>query len=212
MKNMFQSAVGIAMLATVALAPSGVVRSEQIDLDRAPVSTSDQLLASLPVGISKNFVSLFACTGTIMHQSIRDEQKSPLAFWLGVRANNEVAGMITNVGAPLGLPQDMIHGRLDAKHDRAGQFTGGRMLLDWPYANDGQPVELGLMRETFIRVGQRVNGVAKIKRRTSDHTYVAGSVRFDPTSHPSLNRFNRISFITATCFPDGALPPVASTG
>jgi len=212
MKNAFQSAVGIAMIAAAAFAPSGVALSGEVDVARAPVGEPGRLLSSLPDGISKDFVSLFACTGTIMHQSFRGKQESPLAFWFGVRPNNDVTGMVTNVGAPLGLPQDLIHGRFAAQHNQAGQFTGGRMVLDWPFANHSRPVELGLMRETYIRVGARVNGIAKIKRRTSNHTYVAGSVWFDPTSHPSLNNFSRISFISATCMPDGALPPMASAG
>ena len=212
MKKAKQTAVGIAMITTVALAPTGVALSEEINVARAAETAVSQHLASLPAGISKDFVSLFACTGTIMHQSFQGEQESPLSFWFGVRANNDVAGVVTNVGAPLSLPQEMIEGRFAAQHNQAGQFTGGRMVLDWPYANDGRPVELGLMRETYIRVGERVNGIAKIRRRTSNHTYVAGSVWFDPTSHPSLNNFYRISFITATCMPEGALPSVASAG
>ena len=212
MKIAFQSAVGVAMLAAVALVPSGVTWSGENDVTRGQRTNADTLIVSLPVGVSKDFVSVFACTGTIMHQSFKGEQQSPLAFWFGVRANNDVAGMVTNVGAPLNLPEDLLHGRFAAQHDRAGRFTGGRMMIDWPYANNGRPVELGLMRETFIRVGPRVNGIAKIKRRTSNHTYVAGSLWFDPTSHPSLNNFYRISFISATCMPEGALPPIASAG
>ncbi len=212
MIHVFQSAVGVAMLATVALVPSGGALSGEIDVVRTPEAELNHLLASLPAGVSKDFVSLFACAGTIMHQSFQGQQESPLAFWFGVRSNNEVTGMVTNVGAPLNLPQDLIHGRFAAQHNQAGQFTGGRMVLDWPYANRGRPVELGLMRETFVRVGRRVNGIAKVRRRTTSHTYVAGSLWFDSDSHPSLNNFYRISFISATCMPEGALPPLATSG
>lgn len=75
-----------------------------------------------------------------------------------------------------------------------------------PYAQDEVPVELALTRETFVRVGPRVNGVSKIKRRLSNHTYVAGRLRFDPKSRPPLRSLHRISFIAATCFPNPDLP------
>jgi len=212
MKQIVQSTFGVALLATAALISSEPVSGEDRVAGDAQFFESIDVVASLPVGVPTDFVSLFACTGTIMHQSFRGEQESSLAFWFGVRSNDEVAGMVTNVGAPLSLPQDLIRGRFAAQHNQEGQFTGGRMMLDWPYANNGHPVELGLMRETFIRVGPRVNGVARTKRHTSNHTYVAGSLWFETTSHPRLNNFHRISFITATCVPEGALPAIASAG
>ncbi len=145
-----------------------------------------------------------------MHQSFKGALASPLELWFGVSEDNDVAGVITRIGAPLSLPQREIEGRLTANYNLDGRFTSGRMVLDWPYADGARPVEIALMRETFIRSGPLFNGVGKILRRTSKHTYLAGSIRFDPRSHPSLSRFNRISFISATCYPAADLPSVAS--
>ena len=103
-----------------------------------------------------------------------------------------------------------VVGRHDGINGRDSRFTGGRMKVAWPYANLGRPVELALMRETFIRVGHKVNGVGKVLRRTNNHTYVAGRLYFDPVSYPTLKSLYRISFISATCFPENGLPEMAS--
>lgn len=212
MKHSLTSALGFAMLATAIFVPIQVAMAADDPATQDPQTNAGDVVAALPAAGSGEFSSVFACDGTIMHQSYQGAQESPLSFWIGVRPNNDVTGMVTNVGAPLNLPQDLIHGRFAPRHDQAGQFTGGRMVLDWPYANNGRPVELGLMRETFIRVGPRINGVARTRRQTTSHTYAAGSLWFDPASHPSLNNFYRISFISATCIPEGAFPPIASSG
>ncbi len=212
MNPLLKSALGVVTLAAAAIAPIQSTMGNDTTPAAILQTESGDVLAALPGDATTDFVSTFACDGTIMHQSFQGAQESPLSFWFGVRPNNDVAGMVTFVGAPLNLPQDLIFGRFAAQHNQAGQFTGGRMVLDWPYANNGRPVELGLMRETFIRVGPRINGVAKTRRQTSSHTYVAGSLWFDPDSHPSLNNFYRISFISATCIPEGDLPPIASAG
>ena len=212
MKQSLKLAFGAAMLATAAILPNQFAMGDDTAVGAAQTTGDGDVLAALPVAIPGDFSSVFACEGTIMHQSYQGAQESSLSFWLGVRPNNDVAGMVTNVGAPLNLPQDLIHGRFAPRHNQAGKFTGGRMVLDWPYANNRRPVELGLMRETFIRVGPRINGIARTRRETTSHTYVAGSLSFDPASHPSLNNFYRISFITATCMPEGAFPPIASSG
>jgi len=117
---------------------------------------------------------------------------------------------VTKVGTPLDLPQQEITGRLSPHYDHDGRFTGGRLLVNWPYANAGQPVELAMMRETFIRSGPRINGVGKILHRTTKHTYLAGSLSFDPASHASLSSFYRVSFIAATCYPAHDLPELTS--
>ena len=144
---------------------------------------------------------MFDCTGVIMHQSYRGEVESKLSFWFGVDSEDNVGGEITEVGAPLSLPDQALSGKFEGNFDGKGRFTGGRMKVAWPYANLGRPVELALMRETFIRVGHKVNGVGKVLRRTSNHTYVAGRLYFDPVSYPTLKSLYRISFISATCFP-----------
>lgn len=156
------------------------------------------------------FETVFDCTGVIMHQSYEGEVESKLSFWFGVDGDNNVGGEITDVGAPLSLPDQVLSGKLESDFDTNGRFTGGRMKVAWPFANLGRPVELALMRETFIRVGRKVNGVGKIRRRTSNHTYVAGRIYFDPASHPRLKSLYRISFISATCFPEHGLPKLAS--
>ncbi len=81
-------------------------------------------------------------------------------------------------------------------------MVGGRLKIEWPYTVRGTGVQLSIMRETFIRVGPRINGHAKIKLRTSKHLYVAGNIRFDPTSHPSLDGLVRTAFVQATCEPE----------
>ena len=212
MKFGLKSVLGAAFFAVAAVFPSQVSLADyNVAATKQEPDTSD-VVASLPVGLPQDFASGFACNGTIMHQSHKGAQESPLSFWLGVQPNNDVAGMVTNIGAPLDLPQEMIRGRFLPRHDQAGKFTGGQMVLDWPYASRGHPVELGLMRETFIRVGPRVNGIARTRRQTTSHTYAAGRLSFDPASHPSLHNFHRISFISATCVPQGTFPPIASSG
>lgn len=155
---------------------------------------------------STMFDNVFDCEGTILHQSYKGELASPLVFWFGIREDQSVSGVVTRVGAPLGLPGEALSGRMRARHDSRGKFTGGILTLDWPYASTARPLELGLMRETFIRVGPRYNGVGRVIRRTSNHTYAAGSLKFDPASHPALKSFHRVSFVSATCFPENGLP------
>jgi len=169
---------------------------------RRPMRSRDSALAE--------YASVFDCTGQILHQSFKGALESPLRFWFGVRDDDRIGGMVTKVGTPLDLPQQEITGRLSPHYDHDGRFTGGRLLVNWPYANAGQPVELAMMRETFIRSGPRINGVGKILHRTTKHTYLAGSLSFDPASHASLSSFYRVSFIAATCYPAHDLPELTS--
>jgi hypothetical protein len=141
-----------------------------------------------------------------MHQSYKGAVDSPLAFWFGVGFDNKIDGYVTQVGAPLDLPAHAITGHLAPKHDSRGKFIGGSMTVDWPFAIDDRPVEAALMRETFIRVGQNINGIGNIRREASNHVYIAGSLWFDPESHSSLSSFYRVSFISATCAPETLLP------
>lgn len=157
-----------------------------------------------------DFVALFDCQGSILHQSYKGALESPLELWFGVFADSTVFGIVTTVGAPLDLPEHTITGSLTPHYDNDGRLIGGRMLVRWPYTAGDEPIELTLMRETFIRAGIPVNGVGKILRRTSKHTYIVGSLRFEPESHPHLRSLYRLSFITATCYPKIDLPPVSS--
>lgn len=152
------------------------------------------------------FKSVFDCDGSILHQNFKGAFESPLAFWFGVGDDGRINGAITKIGAPLDLPRMSLSGELFPHYNHDGAFTGGQMLLDWPFADANRPVELALVRETFIRSGYRVNGVGKIIHRTSKHTYLAGRLWFDPASHPTLASFYRISFVSATCYPAVDLP------
>jgi hypothetical protein len=155
------------------------------------------------------FASVFDCVGEIRHQSYHGGLESPLEFWFGVRGDGRVDGFVTEIGAPLDLPRRALSGKLSPHFNHDGVFTGGEMVVNWPFADARRPVELALMREVFIRSGYHVNGVGKILRRTSKHTYIAGSLWFDPKSHPTLSTFYRVSFIAATCYPETDLPTTA---
>lgn len=170
-----------------------------------PIRGNSQLPISRATAASI-FATVFDCEGSFLHQSVDGKIASSVSFWFGVHENYEVAGMITKTGSPLELPARSITGDLTANHDFRNEFIGGKLKLNWPYSQNEEQVELALMRETFIRVGPRVNGVSKIKRRTSNHTYVAGRMWFDPKSHPALASLRRVSFITATCVPNPDLP------
>ncbi len=155
------------------------------------------------------FIARFECDGAILHQAIDSLTESQIRFWFGVDAAMGVAGRLAAVGAPLSLPGADLKGRISPDYDRDGNLIGGRVVLDWPYARGGEPVALSLVRETFIRAGQGVNGVGQVIRRTSKHTYLAGKLSFDPASHPRLAQVRRAAFVTATCTPGPDLPPPA---
>lgn len=148
------------------------------------------------------FDTVFDCEGVILHPSVDGENQSSLSFWFGIRDGGEVAGNITKFGSPLALPAQSISGEFSGRYDFRKEFIGGKLSLSWPYSRGAELVELALMRETFVLVGRKVNGISKIRRRTSHHTYTAGTIRFDPT----IKSFHRTSFITATCLPTPDLP------
>jgi hypothetical protein len=158
------------------------------------------------------FARVFDCTGSIMHQSDIGEIDSPLTFWLGVRDDRSVHGMVTYMDASLDLPPAALTGRLDPRHDDDGLFVGGRMVLDWPFADQRRTVELSLVRESNIRVGPKLNGADMVKRRTSPRTYAADAVQFDRESHPKLGASDPASFVSATCAPTDRLSLVADHG
>lgn len=149
-----------------------------------------------------DFDTVFDCEGVILHPSVNGETESSLTFWFGIRDGAEVDGHVTEIGSPLALPAQSISGEFNGKYDFRNEFTGGNLNLDWPYSHGAKPVELALMRETFVLVGPKFNGVSKIRRRTSNHTFVAGTIRFESAT----NSRQRMSFITATCMPKPALP------
>ncbi len=150
------------------------------------------------------FDARYECAGTILHQLRDGELESPVTFRFEVDKDNRVTGEVDRVGRPLDLPARQFQGQLRGRHDAKGAMVGGRLKIEWPYTVRGAGVQLSIMRETFIRVGRRINGVAKIKLRTSKHIYVAGNIRFDPASHPSLDGLVRTAFVQATCEPEAA--------
>jgi hypothetical protein len=151
------------------------------------------------------FEARYECDGTILHQLLKGALESPVSFWFGVNQSNKVSGVVTQVGWPLNLPSHRIQGQLWARRDAKGNMVGGRINVRWPYTLNRQGANLSIMRETFVRVGPRLNGFAKVKLMTSPHLYVAGALRFNPHSHPSLAGLNRSAFIAATCRPDETL-------
>jgi hypothetical protein len=199
----------ILAIGTILVAAGGGLVSAQSnrhEVARADHATEAEAAATPDRPGPAAYESRFDCDGSIMHQSFKGALESPLHFWFGVRDNGLIDGVVTDVGLPLDLPEKEISGKLSAEYTDDGVFTGGRMVINWPYADASRPVELALMREVFIRSGYHVNGVGKILRRTSKHTYLAGSVWFDPKSYPTLASFYRVSFIAATCYPDEDFP------
>jgi len=154
------------------------------------------------------FESRYDCVGTILHQLRDGELESPVTFWFGVDAKGAVTGAVNEVGPPLDLARRQFNGQLRPRHDAKGTMVGGKIKIAWPYTLNGDGVQLSILRETFIRIGPRINGHAKIKLRTSKHLYVAGTLRFDPASHPSLAGINGAAFVTAKCSPATATATV----
>lgn len=189
--------------------------SQAHQADAAPLGESAKQYAALAAFVPKSGVGTFAraftCTGTIVHQSFEGALDSPLAFWLGIRDDNSIHGMITHVGDPLDFPSEKLAGHFEPKHDDEGQLLGGRAILAWPRA-DGDTVELDLVRETDIRVGRKGNGVANIGHQTTGHTYAARVIRFDTAGQPKPRTVDRVSLIRATCTPTGRLSLVTERG
>ena len=176
------------------------------DAPEAEPSSVDTAALAAPKAVrppsTPRFEARYECAGTILHQLRDGELESPVTFRFEVDKDNRVTGAVDRVGPPLDLPARQFQGRLRARHDAKGAMVGGQLKIEWPYTLRGTGVQLRIMRETFIRVGPRINGIAKIKLRTSKHLYVAGNIRFDPTSHPSLDGLVRTAFVQATCEPD----------
>ncbi len=143
----------------------------------------------------------YDCTGSILHPLREGSLASSVQFWFGVESNNDILGRVSPVAPPLDLSGDDIRGRFWPRHDVKGRVIGGTLMVDWPHSANGEQVELSVMRETFIRVGPRMKGVAKVKMAVGDTMYVAGRIRFDPDSTPSLKGARRAAFISASCDP-----------
>lgn len=155
--------------------------------------------AIVPKSAIGTFARVFDCTGSIMRHGADGEVKSPLTFWLGVRDDRSIRGMVTYSGGVLDLPPAALSGRLQSQHDDGELIVGGQMLLDWPFANQRRTVELSLVRETNLRVGPKLNGAGAVKRQTSPHTYVADAVQVDIESQSKLGSSDQTTIVTATC-------------
>ena len=183
-------------------------QNEEVAPDLAPpVKTAALVPSPAPDRfVAGEFESRYDCEGTILHPLRGGELESPVTFWFGVGANGAVTGAVNKVGPPLDLARREFNGQLRPRHDAKGTMVGGKIKIAWPYTLNGDGVQLSILRETFIRIGPRINGHAKIKLRTSKHIYVAGSIRFDPASHPSLAGLNGAAFVTANCSPGTETP------
>ena len=189
----------------VALIGSSAMASAQQTRDTDPPGVDTTALVT-PKAVrppsKPRFDARYECSGTILHQLRDGALESPVTFRFEVDEDNRVTGVVDRVGQPLDLPARNFQVQLRARHDAKGAMVGGRLKIEWPYTLRGTGVQLQIMRETFIRVGPRINGHAKIKLRTTKHLYVAGNIRFDPTSHPSLDGLVRTAFVQATCEPE----------
>lgn len=148
----------------------------------------------------------FDCDGTILHQSINSKTESPLQFDFDVRSDGVVRGTVTNIGPPLSLPSGRLAGRFSPRFDTDNRLVGGHMVVTWPHAKSDPLVAFRVMRETFIRAGQSIDGVGKVIRRTSAHTYLSAQITFDANSHAALTGFKRAAFVNATCTPAPDFP------
>lgn len=151
-------------------------------------------------------IGRFACEGSILHPSIDSQTESPVRFWFDVTDDYAVRGRVASVGSPLSLSGGDIAGRLTPDFDTSGELIGGSLVVSWPHVRDGAPAQFQVMRETFVRAGQTINGVGQVIRRTSKHTYLSARVWLDPDGHPAASGFRRAAFINATCFPEIDLP------
>ena len=132
--------------------------------------------------------------GVVLHSLRHGATETPPAFRFGTDRKDRVYGQVVPVDRPVALSGGDLRGLFDKRHDRNGALIGGELRLRWPEGADGQSVRLSVMKETFIRVGPRKNGVAKVKLGASDHLYLAGQIDFGPGL--------RSAVINATCAPE----------
>ncbi len=157
----------------------------------APIKVALPVVPPLPV---PELVSRYRCDGAVLHPLRQGATETPLAFWFGIDRKDRVYGQVVPVDRPLALSGGDLRGLFDMRHDRDGALIGGELRLRWPEGADGQSVRLSVMKETFVRVGPRKNGVAKVKLGASDHLYLAGQIDLGPGL--------RSAVINATCAPE----------
>jgi len=166
-------------------------------------------VASVAAIVPKNGIGTFArafdCTGSITQQGAEGPRDTTVLFWLGVRDDHSVHGIITFVGATLDLSEVALSGRLEPYHDDGGHFLGGRMVLDWPFADRARTVDLELRRVADRRVDPKIDSDGMVKRRTGRQTYVAEGARFEPNGHSKLGSVDEGAVVTATCARTGRL-------
>lgn len=151
-------------------------------------------------------VAHFECDGAILHQSIASKTESSVRFRFDVRSDESVVGTVAEVGSPLNLPSGGLAGGFVPRFDADNRLIGGQLTLAWPFTAANTPVVFRVMRQTFIRAGQSIDGVGQVIRRTSTHAYLAAQINFDSHSHPALADFERAAFIQATCVPAPDFP------
>ncbi len=218
-QNLFSATV-FATAATLASLFAGVAIAGDPSVTTRPDTTvrssGGQQVASLAAIVPKNGIGTFAkafdCTGSITRQGPEGALAAPVLFWLGVRDDHSVHGVITYVAATLELPAVALTGQLEPYHDDSGQFVGGRMVLDWPFADRLRTIELGLRREAQSRLAPKIDGGGMVRRRTDRQTYAVDAVQFDPDSQPKLGPLDSVSFFTATCVPTGRLSLASARG
>ena len=125
-------------------------------------------------------VSRYRCDGAVLHPLRQGAIETPLAFWFGTDRKDRVYGQVVPVARPLALSGGDLRGLFDMRRDQDGALIGGELRLRWPEGADGQSVRLSVMKETFVRVGPRKNGVGKVKMRAGDHLYLAGRIDLGP--------------------------------
>ena len=196
MRNFFLAMILVALAACADSEPQDRVEQVQVAVVVPPK----------PRIPKPDLIGRFACDGSILHPSIESKIESPVRFWFDVLDGYSVSGQLEGVGSPLDLPGGKIAGRLAPKFNTDGRLIGGMLVVTWPHVRDNAPTEFNLMRETFVRAGQTINGVGQVIRRTSDHTYLSARVWLDPKSNPAVVGFRRAAFLNATCFPEIDLP------
>lgn len=196
-----------AYIGVLCLVLAGCAGDQSTDVSPEP-ETVAAVVPPKPKVPDPRLIGRFACDGSFLHPSIESEIESPAEFWFEVDSHYQVNGRLTGVGAPLNMAGGRFSGRMTPNFDSRGALTGGRMVVAWPNVRDNAPAEFQMMRETFIRAGQTINGVGQVIRRTSKHTYLSAKIWLDPSSVPTASGFRRATFVTATCFPEIDLPPM----
>ena len=196
-----------AYLGVVCLVLAGCAGNQTSDVGAEP-ETLAAVIPPKPKVPEPSLIGRFDCDGSFLHPSIESKIESPAEFRFDVDSHYRVNGRLIGVGAPLNIAGGGFSGHLTPNFDNRGALTGGRMIVAWPNVRDNAPTEFQVMRETFVRAGQSINGVGQVIRRTSKHTYLSAKIWLDPVTVPIASGFRRATFVTATCFPEIDLPSV----